>query len=72
MVACHVADVLELADEHRKELVEHRERKWHIQGCSAKTGDGIEEGIQWLMTSCFISFRLAGALLSDRAYVPSL
>jgi len=34
------------------ELVEHRERKWHIQGCSAKTGDGIEEGIQWLMTSC--------------------
>uniref|UniRef100_A0A7S1LYA6 ADP-ribosylation factor-like protein 3 n=1 Tax=Neobodo designis TaxID=312471 RepID=A0A7S1LYA6_NEODS len=34
------------------ELVEHRERKWHIQGCSAKTGDGIEDGIAWLMTAC--------------------
>jgi ADP-ribosylation factor-like protein 3 len=34
------------------QLVEHRERKWHIQGCSAKTGDGLEDGIAWLMTSC--------------------
>jgi len=34
------------------ELVEYRDRKWHIQGCSAKTGDGLEDGITWLMTSC--------------------
>jgi len=24
-----------------------RDRKWHIQGCSAKTGDGIQEGLEW-------------------------
>ena len=42
--AAAIAEVLE--------LVEHRERKWHIQGCSAKTGEGLEEGITWLMNSC--------------------
>jgi ADP-ribosylation factor-like protein 3 len=24
-----------------------RDRKWHIQGCSAKTGEGIQEGLEW-------------------------
>lgn len=24
-----------------------RDRKWHIQGCSAKTGDGLAEGLEW-------------------------
>jgi Arf/Sar family protein len=34
------------------QLVDCRDRKWQIQGCSAKTGDGLAEGIQWLMTNC--------------------
>mmetsp|Transcript_721 Transcript_721/g.848 ORF Transcript_721/g.848 Transcript_721/m.848 type:complete len:179 (-) Transcript_721:137-673(-) len=39
-----------------KELAENlqlhniRDRKWQIQGCSAKTGDGLQEGITWLLT----------------------
>lgn len=24
-----------------------RDRKWNIQGCSAKTGDGLNEGLEW-------------------------
>jgi ADP-ribosylation factor-like protein 3 len=24
-----------------------RDRKWHIQGCSAKNGEGIQEGLEW-------------------------
>lgn len=24
-----------------------RDRKWHIQACSAKTGDGLNEGLEW-------------------------
>merc|ERR1712166_460030 len=27
------------------------DRPWHIKGCSAKTGDGLEEGLKWAMTS---------------------
>ena len=34
------------------ELTEYKERKWHIQGCSAKTGDGLKDGIDWLMVAC--------------------
>jgi ADP-ribosylation factor-like protein 3 len=34
------------------ELVECRDRKWQIQGCSAKTGDGLEIGVQWIMQNC--------------------
>lgn len=26
-----------------------RDRKWQIQGCSAKTGAGLQEGIQWVI-----------------------
>ena len=33
-------------------LTEYRTRKWHIQGCSAKTGDGLQEGMNWLMANC--------------------
>ena len=31
------------------ELIDCRDRKWQIQGCSAKTGDGLEAGVQWIM-----------------------
>ena len=34
------------------QLVECRDRKWQIQGCSAKTGEGLEAGIQWIMSNC--------------------
>lgn len=39
-----VAEVLALQD--------HRERQWHIQGCSAKSGAGLEEGIAWIFQVC--------------------
>ena len=26
-----------------------RDRPWQIQGCSAKTGEGLQEGIEWVM-----------------------
>lgn len=34
------------------QLEEFRDRKWHIQGCSAKTGTGLEEGIAWIFATC--------------------
>ncbi|CCW68100.1 unnamed protein product [Phytomonas sp. Hart1] len=36
-------------------LEEHRERKWQIQGCSAKTGDGLNEGFQWISSICIVN-----------------
>ena len=30
------------------ELVSIREHEWHIQACSAKTGAGLTEGLDWL------------------------
>ncbi|RNF26416.1 ADP-ribosylation factor-like protein [Trypanosoma conorhini] len=33
-------------------LQEFRDRKWHIQGCSAKTGMGLEEGVTWILSTC--------------------
>lgn len=27
-----------------------RDRKWHIQACSAQSGEGIKEGIDWMST----------------------
>lgn len=26
-----------------------RDRKWQIQPCSAKTGEGLQDGIEWVM-----------------------
>lgn len=26
-----------------------RDRKWHIQGCSAKNGEGMEPGLDWVL-----------------------
>lgn len=28
-------------------LSDLRDRRWHIQACSAKTGEGLDEGISW-------------------------
>ena len=33
------------------QLPECRDRKWHIQGCSAKTGEGVNEGIDWVLAA---------------------
>jgi ADP-ribosylation factor protein 1 len=38
--------VQELAD--RLGLPKLRNRQWHIQGCSAVSGDGLYEGLDWL------------------------
>lgn len=32
------------------ELNNLRDRRWHIQGCSAKTGDGLQEGMEWVVS----------------------
>ncbi len=28
-----------------------KDRPWQIQGCSAKTGDGLEKGMEWVMNT---------------------
>eukprot|EP00759_Apiculatamorpha_spiralis_P040740 PhF_6_TR39618/c0_g1_i1/m.58699/K07944/ARL3; ADP-ribosylation factor-like protein 3 len=28
-----------------------RDRRWQIQGCSAKTGEGLTEGLEWVMAN---------------------
>ena len=30
-------------------LTNIRDRQWHIQACSAKTGAGLQEGIEWVL-----------------------
>jgi small GTP-binding protein len=40
MTVDEVMKVLRLSSLHR--------RKWHIQECSAKTGDGLQSGLHWL------------------------
>lgn len=39
-----IAEVLQLS--------QYRDRRWHIQGCSAKTSGGLEEGVQWIFAAC--------------------
>lgn len=29
-----------------------RNRKWQIQPCSAKSGNGVAEGLEWGMSNC--------------------
>lgn len=40
-----VADITELYSLHE---IKHHE--WHLQGCCAYTGEGLNEGIEWLTT----------------------
>ncbi|GMF32349.1 unnamed protein product [Phytophthora fragariaefolia] len=28
-----------------------RDRTWHIQACSAKTGEGLQEGMEWIVNT---------------------
>ena len=35
----------EIAD--KMDLVAIRDRPWQIQACSAKTGEGLTEGMEW-------------------------
>jgi ADP-ribosylation factor-like protein 3 len=30
-------------------LAEVRDRPWHIQACSAKTGEGLQDGMEWVV-----------------------
>jgi len=34
------------------ELDSISDRVWQIQACSAKNGDGLQEGMEWLITNC--------------------
>lgn len=40
----------ELQDRLGLNLIGFRNRTWHIQPCCATTGDGLYEGLSWLMT----------------------
>lgn len=31
-------------------LVQIRDRQWQIVACSARTGDGLTEGLEWLVS----------------------
>lgn len=31
-------------------LTNIRDRNWHIQPCSAKTGEGVDDGMKWVLT----------------------
>lgn len=33
----------------RLDLTDTRDRRWHIQSCSALTGEGLDEGISWVV-----------------------
>jgi ADP-ribosylation factor-like protein 2 len=41
--AAEIADILGLSDEA------HANRHWEIRGCSAVTGEGLVEGIDWMV-----------------------
>lgn len=41
------------------DLAALRTHSWHIQACSAQTGQGISEGFEWLIED--VGFRLYGA-----------
>lgn len=40
------------------DLAALRTHSWHIQACSAQTGQGISEGFEWLIQD--VAFRLYG------------
>lgn len=45
----HAVSVAEITE--RLRLRDLRSRQWHIQGCCAKTGEGLYEGFDWLAKS---------------------
>lgn len=40
----NASDVIDLLD-----LTHVQDRDWHVQGCSANTGKGVYEGLDWLV-----------------------
>lgn len=32
-------------------LINIRDRVWHLQPCSAKTGEGLQKGMEWLVSN---------------------
>jgi hypothetical protein len=32
-------------------LINIRDRVWHLQPCSAKTGEGLQKGMEWLVAN---------------------
>lgn len=53
-------------------LQEHRERQWHIQGCSAKTGAGLEEGVAWVFGACNLGAASAVPVSAPTATAPAV
>ena len=39
-------------------LEENGDRPWHIQGCSAKSGNGINEGMDWILSIRKVKYNL--------------
>jgi ADP-ribosylation factor-like protein 3 len=46
-----------------------KDRTWQIQACSAKTGEGLQEGLEWLVKT--MGERQAAAAGGSGAAVPS-
>ena len=32
-------------------MINIRDRVWHLQPCSAKTGEGLQKGMEWLVAN---------------------
>ena len=50
----------------RLRLNEIRNRQWYIQGCCATTGDGLYEGLEWLVTTLSKHKKLLQTDIKDR------
>ena len=49
-----------------------RDRNWNIQAASAKTGDGLQEGMEWLVGQCSKSRGLRRVTLPVIFYTPQV
>eukprot|EP00955_Chlamydomonas_euryale_P110663 366012-Chlamydomonas_euryale.AAC.25 len=58
LVGAHTAD--EIADQLN--LIGIRDRPWQIQACSAKAGDGLQQGMEWVMKQVGVR-RWAGCMM---------
>lgn len=47
----HAASVSEICEAMKLHSL-HDNRKWFIQGCCAITGDGLYEGLDWVVAAC--------------------
>ena len=44
-----IAQILQLHNDDRDSLSHGKNRHWHILACSAVTGDGLREGMDWIV-----------------------